>query len=117
MDILVIVLLFALYVIPEILRRRRKPTAYKYPEFPEPTTESTNQTTDNEPRRPKPLYQPAVIAAVAPIPVELPKAPVLATVQSVATDEPVVFHGLAYGLVMAEVLGPPRSLSGFRQHR
>ena len=117
MDILVIVLLFALYVIPEILRRRRKPKAYKYPEIPEATPEPSNPAANSEPKRPRPMYQPAAIAAIAPIPQALPKEPVVATIQSVATDEPVVFHGLAYGLVMAEVLGPPRSLAGFRQHR
>jgi hypothetical protein len=106
MDILVLLLLFALYVIPEILRRTRKPKTYKYPQFPttDPEAESLPATTQGrefQPVKPQPFVNavPNVVAAAQP--------PIVT--QPLSVDEPVALSNLAYGLVMAEILGPPRS--------
>jgi hypothetical protein len=117
MDILVLLLLFALYVIPEVLRRTRKPKTYKYPEFPTSDPQTGSSPTANSEREPQPIRirtQPVVTMPAAPVTAKtteaMPAQPTPVTLLPPA-DEPVVFGNLAYGLVMAEILGPPRSLA------
>lgn len=107
-SIFVVILLFALYVVPEILRRRRKPTTYKYPEFP------TSEPEQQDPGR--------VIgeSRLSPVKTAVALSPALQTgaamplMTAMPVSEPteqVNFDNLAYGMVMAEILGPPKALA------
>lgn len=115
MDIFVLILLAALYLVPELLRRR-KPKEYKYPEFPDPPLPKP-ATTDSSPVN-EAYSRPAVIQDSPPMPfVGQITQPTPAYSQPapgmlpVTVDEPVVFNHLMYGIVMTEVLGQPRSVS------
>lgn len=107
MDILVLLLLFALYVVPEILRRTRKPKKYEYPQFP--TTDPPTPTIPTETQGRKPQMFTVAPSAASSLGTAAQAQPVV--VQPPADDEPAGLSNLAYGLVMAEILGPPRSLN------
>lgn len=105
MDILVLVLLFALYVLPEVLRRARKPKNYEYPQFPpaDPQGESSP-----EPQTRIPSHWSPALPASSPVKTVV-KEQVPLVNQALPVEQTVEFSHLAYGLVMAEILGPPRS--------
>lgn len=113
MDILVLLLLAALYIVPELLRRR-KPKEYKYPEFPDTPSQRPVPTApapvNEEYRWPAAVLDsvPAVSQSAQPNPVYSQPLPSLLPATA---DEPVVFNQLMYGIVMAEVLGQPKSVS------
>ncbi|MDU4959808.1 MAG: hypothetical protein E6X17_03985 [Sporomusaceae bacterium] len=98
MDLVVLLLLVALYLIPEVLRRTRKPKRYEYPQFPQEEPTAPPQLEE------QPFWSPAAVAVAAKP--SVPAAPPLAQPQQPAT-RPVVLNNWQYGLVMAEILGPP----------
>lgn len=115
MDIVVLLLLLALYLIPEILRRARKPKTYEYPQFP-----PDNQPTETPPvireEQPKPLLKAEPVAVIQPAPPPVVAPPF--NQSPLPAVKPVVLNNLAYGLVMAEILGPPRSRrQGWKRHQ
>ena len=115
MDILVLLLLFALYVLPEILRRKRKPKTYKYPEFPDQQTKPEPPVINREGKPRSIVPQPAMPVSAA-VSAQSPKS----TQDQSATQAdnvPAALDNLAYGLVMAEVLGPPRSIANRQKNR
>ncbi|MDF2502054.1 MAG: hypothetical protein K0Q77_2768 [Anaerosporomusa subterranea] len=112
MDILVLLLLFALYVIPEVLRRTRKPKKYEYPQFPTTDPKAENPPATSQGRKPQ-AFKPQPFATTVPnvVAAAQPTAQPTTVTQPLPADEPVALSNLAYGLVMAEILGPPRSLN------
>ncbi len=105
MDILVLILLLALYVLPEVLRRARKPKNYEYPQFP--PADQPGESAAKPPARIPSHWSPAL---PTPSPVKtVAKEQTPPVNQSLPVEQPVEFNHLAYGLVMAEILGPPRS--------
>lgn len=107
MDIFVLVLLLALYVIPEVLRRARKPKTYQYPQFP-PADQQSESMPTNLAKRTYSL-QSQLSAAVQPVEKVVTVDQTSNMNQMLDVEQPVELSNLAYGLVMAEILGPPRS--------
>lgn len=105
MDILVLILLLALYVLPEVLRRARKPKNYEYPQFPPADPHGKSSP---EPQTRIPSHWPSVLPAPSPVKT-VAKEQTSPVNQPLPIEQPVEFSHLAYGLVMAEILGPPRS--------
>lgn len=115
-SIFVVILLFALYVVPEILRRRRKPSTYKYPEFPTPEPEQ-----QQAPGRIIEESRPSLVKTAVSLSPALQTGaamPQMTAMPVSESTEQITFDNLAYGIVMAEILGPPKAARGrFTQRR
>ncbi|SDF06093.1 hypothetical protein [Sporomusa acidovorans] len=127
MDSLIpLLLMLLLYLVPELLKRRKEPKKYEYPDIPDKIPQPVGmQSTKNEP---KPVAEPIMDfsadasnnwniaqkqAVVMPAPVAIPQ-----------TTEPVSpwqgklsWQMVQNGLIFSEIIQPPRAYRPIWRHR
>jgi hypothetical protein len=117
---IIIVLLIAMYVIPEILKRLKPKKPYQYPEFP-----STLPPTEQGPAKPPsiPVLSGEGMPGDEGDPFwQIPKAAVSTAVPETKRLSPESFaepswgsQGVAMGIIWAEIIAPPVSLRPMRR--
>ena len=115
MDILIpLLILFIMYVIPELLKRRKQPKEYKYPDIPDKVTQPAEMKPKHVESKKKPQLDydlPKNVAIHQKPTVAMPVQVVVP--HSVEAESP--WQGklspqiVQNGLIFAEILQPPRA--------
>lgn len=127
MDSLIpLLLMLVLYLVPELLKRRKQPKEYEYPDIPD----KVPQPVESKPveNRPKPV----LIPTVTDFPAEVPKTWAIPEKTAVTMPPPVVVPHVAAtvspwqgkispqmvqnGLIFAEIIQPPRAYRPIWKH-
>jgi hypothetical protein len=131
--ILWLILMAAFYIVPEILKRRRKPEEYEYPEIPDrvppPETKAPAAKPKEKPAPVKtmsePVYLPPVSAtagAFAAMPdmlyhlAEEPKTAAVTMSEYVPWQGRLDNASVLNGVIYAEILQPPKALRKIHRH-
>lgn len=135
--ILWLILMAAFYIVPEILKRRRKPEEYEYPEIPDrvppPETKAPAAKPKEKPAPVKPMsepvYLPPVSATAASAPgafiampdtlhhlAEEPKTAAVTMSESGPWQGRLDNASVLNGVIYAEILQPPKALRNIRRH-
>lgn len=98
MEIFIVVLMALLYIVPEIIRKTKN-KEYKYPEFPKPKQPTITPMPHPVPelKADKPIKPSVVMPPPVDVPDFIDERPELSQ------------NAWAQGLIMAEILNPPRA--------
>ncbi|HWR38107.1 MAG TPA: hypothetical protein VN611_01285 [Patescibacteria group bacterium] len=126
MDIIIPILVMLLfYLVPELLKKRKKPEEYEYPEIPEPMAQGKPANIPEPPRglpmerldiaEPSTISRGTMPAVSMPPPVDVPQG--LSNNDSGAWQGKLTPALLANGIVFATILGQPRCREPFHRSR
>lgn len=116
MDILIpLLLLFIMYVIPELLKRRKQPKEYKYPDIPA----KVPQTAEMKPKHIESKKKPQFVSDELPKSAAIHQKPAVSMPVQVVVPHSVEAESpwqgklspqiVQNGLIFAEILQPPRA--------